>query len=119
MGVSKPWQFLPYWFTVFYVLSIVLTGYTLFTVEYFVGLELLRPIFLWMILSKTVPKVGKRILRVVLYWAPYILLVLLFLSWRISNETPRAKITIFERLSDNPGYPARDRQNCSARSRRS
>ena len=100
----SPGQYPPIkWFLPFYLLSIALAGYTLFTVEYFVGLELLRPIFLWMILSKTVSKVGKRILRLFLYWAPYILLVLLFLSWRISNKTPRAKITIFDRLNDHPG----------------
>jgi hypothetical protein len=91
------------WFWPFYLLSIALAGYSLFTVEYFVGLELLRPIFLWIILSNTVAKTGKRLLRVGLYWTPYIVLALLFLSWRISNETPRAKITIFGRLSADPG----------------
>jgi len=91
------------WFWPLYLISIALTGYSLFTVEYFVGLELLRPVFLWMILSKTVTEAGKRLPRVGLYWAPYIVLAILFLTWRISNETPRARITIMERLSADPG----------------
>jgi hypothetical protein len=91
------------WFWPLYLTSIALTGYSLFTVEYFVGLELLRPAILWIILRKTIAKNGKRLQSVVLYWMPYIVLGVFFLSWRISNETPRARITILERMSVNPG----------------
>ena len=86
----------PRWFWPFYLLSIGLMGYTLFTVEYFVGLELLRPVFLWMAMRTTgqdttgqstaeqniavVNKPRKQFLRLGLYWAPYVVLALLFLA---------------------------------------
>ena len=73
-----------------------------FTAEYFFGPELLRPVLLWLILSETIPELRKRISRVGLFWIPYAILDILFLAWRSSNLTPRAKILIFERLSADP-----------------
>ena len=93
----------PQWFWPLYLLSIVLAGYTLFTVELFFGLELLRPVLIWLILSESVTQVRKRIQRVGLYWIPYAILALIFLTARLLSETPRGKITIFERMSTSPG----------------
>ena len=89
------------WFWFYYSVSLGLTGYSLFTAEYFFGLELLRPLFLWMVLGKTYQDARKRISKVIRYWMPYLLLDLLFLVWRASTTTPRATISIFERLGSD------------------
>jgi hypothetical protein len=95
----------PRWFWALFLTSLVLAGYSVFTAEHFFGLELLRPVFLWIVLNdrKEVsirdPKGFLKTLRV---WAPYLLIDLLFLAWRISTPTPRAQITLLEDLRTNP-----------------
>jgi hypothetical protein len=55
----------------------------LFTVEYFVGLELLRPLLLWFILSKRETLSRRETLkRVLLAWLPYLLILVFFVAWR-------------------------------------
>ncbi|MFC1878737.1 hypothetical protein ACFLZW_02375 [Chloroflexota bacterium] len=90
------------YFWLFFSGSIALSGYAMFTAEYFFGLELLRPFILWLALEQKQPQPGKRIKPVGLLWAPYILLITLFLLWRISTPTPRAQITILNELAATP-----------------
>jgi hypothetical protein len=70
--------------------------------EYYFGLELLRPVFLWMILSEQITQVRRRMQLVVLYYLPYGLVILSFLTWRIITPTPRGKITILDEILANP-----------------
>jgi hypothetical protein len=84
------------WFWPFYFLSIILGGYTVFAVEYFFGLEFLRPLFLWLILSESISEPRKRACRVGWYWMPFVVIDLVFLIYRISTPTPRGVITITE-----------------------
>ena len=90
------------WFWLLYSLSVVSSGIAMFTLEYFFGLELLRPVFLWLILSETIPDLHKRIKRVGLFWLPYISLIVLFLSWRITHQTTRGDILLFDKLKIAP-----------------
>jgi len=92
----------PKLFWLLFSLSLVSTGLVLFTTEYFVGLEFLRPIFLWIIFSDSKFNVRQRIKRVILNWLPYAFLMFAFLFWRLANVTPRAKVTIIENLNSNP-----------------
>jgi len=86
------------WF-VYTALAILAETLHLFTVEYFVGLELLRPFAIWMILTGTArqrlnplqPEASNPSLhsgyahpikRIALTWLPYFLILLLFLYWR-------------------------------------
>ncbi len=55
----------------------------MFSIEYFFGLELLRPIFIWMALGKRFYTTREKVLRVILVWLPYLLLMGAFLFWRI------------------------------------
>ena len=55
----------------------------MFSIEYFFGLELLRPIFIWMALGKHFNTVREKIQRVFLVWFPYLLVMVAFLFWRI------------------------------------
>jgi hypothetical protein len=100
---SMLWAFRrPAWFWPLIALSILLSAYCLFTVEYFFGLELLRPVLLWLVLSDSYPGIRKQLPRLALYWMPYGLLLFIFSAWRVMNKTPRAEISIFEKLSSSP-----------------
>ncbi len=89
----------PRWFWPLFILSVAFCGYAMFAVEYYFGLELLRPVLLWIVLSETVPDLRKRFRRVILYWLPYLALMTFFVFYRVTHTTPRAQITLFERLS--------------------
>lgn len=86
------------WF-VYTALAILTETLHLFTVEYFVGLELLRPFIIWMMIKQVAnqgrnsggPQTSSAPLysgytqtskRVALTWLPYFLILLLFLYWR-------------------------------------
>ncbi|MBN1149195.1 MAG: hypothetical protein JXA78_18185 [Anaerolineales bacterium] len=100
-ALRKPRCFWP-----LYVLSIASSGLGLFVIEYFFGLELLRPVFIWLTLSETITGVRQRLKRLGLYWAPYLILMILFLVWRISTPTPRGQVNVFARLGADPSGTA-------------
>ncbi|MDD5367698.1 MAG: hypothetical protein PHQ40_01320 [Anaerolineaceae bacterium] len=71
-------------FSGFWLGIALLTGLAhAFTMEYFVGLELLRPIILWLLLAKPDEKFTKTVLRVFLWWLPFILAIGIFTFWRV------------------------------------
>jgi hypothetical protein len=56
----------------------------LFTSEYFFGLELTRPLFLWIALREQVELPLKiRLKKTLMRWSPYLALILAFLVWRV------------------------------------
>ena len=85
-----------------YVTSIITSALALFSMEYYFGLESLRPLFLWMILSEQIAPFRKRLQWVVLYYLPYGLVLLSFLTWRLLTPTPRGEITILDNIQTNP-----------------
>ena len=52
------------------------------TMEYFVGLEILRPVILWMMLRNKDQKIKQTALIVLKNWLPYLVVPLLFAVWR-------------------------------------
>jgi hypothetical protein len=94
----------PGWFWPLMALSLLTDAFTLFLYEYYVGLELLRPVFLWLVLSegngeREWPVLRKRLGRVAMYWAPFIGLILVFIVWRLFiQEFSRAQVTLFSAL---------------------
>lgn len=56
---------------------------SVFAIEYFFGLEVLRPIFIWMKLAENRLGWKQRLKKTVLYWLPYLAVILLFCFWRI------------------------------------
>lgn len=54
----------------------------IFSLEYFAGLELLRPIFIGLVLSRQFPPPSRRTLSTLLAWLPYLLVFLVFGIWR-------------------------------------
>jgi hypothetical protein len=52
--------------------------------EYFVGLELLRPLILWLLLEPGERQlIRKRLICVVRHWIPYLLALSVFIVWRV------------------------------------
>lgn len=64
-------------------LSLALSGVVLFGLEYLIGLEALRFIFLWLALSASTPDLKERAKKSLLFYAPYLALLLIYLFWRI------------------------------------
>ena len=61
------------------VVSLSFSALSLFGLEYFFGLELVRPLFLFIALKSS----PKRLKKTIFFYAPYFLLLLIYLYWRI------------------------------------
>lgn len=74
----------PHWFWPLSLLGWAAAAVHIFTMEYFLGLELLRPIVLWMILGEE-GRQGKshRMGQVLKIWLPYLLIFVAFVIWRL------------------------------------
>jgi hypothetical protein len=84
-AVEKPDKYLLY-----SIPAVLSTFLHLFTVEYFVGLELLRPFIIWFIVYGREKIARREILRkVLIHWIPYLLVLAFFIAWRslLSNST--------------------------------
>ncbi len=55
----------------------------MFSVEYFLGLELLRPVLVWFCLRDKDLTWKKRLLKSLTVWVPYLLVLVLFFIWRV------------------------------------
>ncbi len=65
------------------LVSILATAGHMFTMEYFWGLELMRPILLWMVLARNSEGTrSERLKRLTKQWSPYVLVLLLAVFWR-------------------------------------
>ena len=65
------------------LVSLFLEVVHLFTAEYFSGLELLRPLILWLFVSDKPKKLGDKLLDVFKRWLPYFLVLSAYFYWRI------------------------------------
>jgi hypothetical protein len=88
------------------LLSFVLAGVQMWTMEYFAGLELLRPLILLILAIETQPTWRQRIGFLAKKWWPYLLLFSVYVYWRLFLlEFPGGDphpIVIFNRLGENP-----------------
>mgnify|MGYP007030119090 CR=1 FL=1 len=70
--------------------ALALSAFTMFSTEYFFGIELLRPVLLGVIFARQFPLSGRlspstmarRALQVLRWWAPYLALMIAFVIWR-------------------------------------
>ena len=69
-------------FWIYYPLSILLGFYSM-TSEFFFGLELIRPVILFMEFRRMDLALGKRILSILKYWSAFIVYFIGFAIWRI------------------------------------
>ena len=84
LSLRKPgWPHWPAWPLT--VLAMACSA-SMFSLEYFIGLELARPLLIWSVLRNEKPSGGAQRsmgLRIFLYWLPYLLVLAAFLAWRI------------------------------------
>jgi len=89
----------------FWSISLFTTGMHLLTMEYFWGLELLRPIFLWIVLAQNEVDVKKRFNKTILTWLPFLIIFVAVIIWRYMiikfPEDPNSLI-LFKLLAANP-----------------
>jgi hypothetical protein len=80
LALKKPklfWLWMP--------ISILFGGLQIFMMEYFVGLEIIRPILIWFTLrSGQKDKSSKILWKTFLYWSPFLLVLLAYLYWRLA-----------------------------------
>ena len=81
LAIRKPRRF--YVFTIF---SLMAGAVQLVSLEYFWGLELLRPVLLWIVLAEVSQAWKVRLKKVVLRWLPYLVLFVLVLAWRFFSS---------------------------------
>lgn len=86
------------------ILSMILLFIGIAPVEYYVGVELFRPILLWIIHARAYPKQPKNVAKhVLLNWAPYFLIFITFFAYRISQRDVYSyRISVFDKLRTTP-----------------
>lgn len=89
-------------FWLYYVISLVSAAYSIFTLEYFFGLELLRPVIIWIALKEKQPKQIDRLKKVIQVSIPYWIIVTCFLYWRLKlHPTPRGQVQfVFDSMAN-------------------
>ncbi len=70
-----------YWLTM--IAGVLCAAINLFTLEYYFGIELLRPLFLWIVVSGSISERKNQIKRVVLAYLPYAVELVCFVLWRV------------------------------------
>jgi len=64
------------------IASIALS-FSMFSIENFAMLELIRPFILWKLFNNKTGKKTNRLLKTLLFWAPYLIVLILFIMWRV------------------------------------
>jgi hypothetical protein len=64
----------PRWYWPLTLIALICSAFSLFTTEYFFGLELLRPIFLWIVVGEKEIGMRKRATRTLIQWLPYLII---------------------------------------------
>jgi hypothetical protein len=65
------------------ILALSLEAVHLFTSEYFAGLELIRVVVLWILISRSELRFSKKVFGAALQWLPYLIVLAVFFYWRI------------------------------------
>lgn len=80
-----------------------ISALSMFSVEYFIGLELLRPVFLFIIELRNGTLWKKAVKRVFLLWLPYIIVLFMYAYWRVFIfKFPTYKPTFLNQISISP-----------------
>jgi hypothetical protein len=98
------------WFVPLTVLAALTSFAQMMTIEYFFGLEILRPFFLWVFFRNDFPDKKKRLLEVLRQWLPYIIPMAGFVFWRFvmfkpvpGTDDPNGIINLVELMKDPVG----------------
>lgn len=92
-----------YWTVLLTGGALVLSLVTMFSTEYFYGLEILRPLLLWLVLRGRSLTGLKRWRRALMAWAPYLLAAIGVLTWRYMQSLQIAyESTLMTNLAKQP-----------------
>jgi hypothetical protein len=90
------------------IASIVTEFMHLSVMEYFIGVEFLRPLLLWVVFNKDSMDLIKKIKKIFLYWMPNLLVLVGFMAWRLWLSTvigsDTNKPTLLFSFFSNPGF---------------
>ena len=90
------------WFYVLTLGSMLCSG-VLFSIEYFLGWEVLRPFILWLAVRNQEKDFKKGLKRSFLLWLPYLIIPGAFLVWRVFFfKFPTYAPVLLEHLAENP-----------------
>lgn len=70
------------WYVPLTLLAALASFAQMMTIEYFVGLEIIRPYLLWVLFRGDVPDRRKRLFQVIQWWLPYVIPLVGFIAWR-------------------------------------
>lgn len=90
----------PRWFIPLTGLSLLTSAIHMLTMEYFIGLELIRPVYLWMLSAGEKRSASKRLRTTLVNWLPYLLLLVGIVIWRlffmeILTEDPNEPVLLY------------------------
>ena len=90
------------WF--FLTLGSIATGMaSLFSQEFYVGLELLRPLLIWLAIRDKYPNLRERAKKTLYFWGPYLIIYIGYFYWRflimptpgVDRNTPKILMNLF------------------------
>jgi len=81
----------PRWFWPLTLLAVFASTLEMLTMEYFIGLELLRPAILWFLLAERTTRNRRRLLSTLLHWSPYLIALISVIIWRLKFTTSLAE----------------------------
>ncbi|MCE1254687.1 MAG: hypothetical protein LWX83_14190 [Anaerolineae bacterium] len=70
-----------YW--LYTILALLSFAFCTFSTEYYVGLELIRPLIIFILLGRSIKNLKPRFWSSVKHWLPYIAIMCVFLIWRV------------------------------------
>ena len=89
------------WF--WWLISWISALYCMFSIQYFVGLEIARPLIIWFLLSDQSESYKERFFEVFKRWLPYILLLFGLVFWRLFIlPTTNYEAGLLQNISNNP-----------------
>jgi len=83
-----------------YILSILIGVYSFAAAEFYSGLELIRPVIIWLVLTGLFPLRKQRFWQTLKYWSPYLVSFLGFTVWRaFFFESMNHAVAVTDQLS--------------------
>ncbi len=69
--------------TILHLIALLLGALSIFSIEYTAGLELIRPLLLWLAIGSAQGRSWSKLRAVLTIWAPYALMFAAYLGWRV------------------------------------
>jgi hypothetical protein len=100
-AIGRPARIVWLWHSIALLLSL----YNLLAMEYFLTLELLRPLFIWLAIGPSIDNRAQQLKITLFNWLPYLLLWVAVTIWRVfffSFQTQNYEMSLFKSLKDSP-----------------